>query len=206
MSVKEGLAGIASEVLGDVQKEAEAIIIDAENQAKETLQTAKQQADQSYQGIINQAKAQAEAERKKIVSLTEVEIRNRLLQTKEELVDAAFDRAVEKLNAFVKTAQYQDYLLKLVEEAAKKIGVKNLVIYVNAKDRAWLGQGSLDSLSKKLRLEMKLSDQTEDFIGGCRIQTADGKILFDSTIDNRLQELKPNLRAQVAKILFVKEA
>ena len=64
----------------------------------------------------------------------------------------------------------------------------------------------LNRLSKKLHCELKISDQTEDFIGGCKIQTADGKINYDSTIDNRLKELKPTLRVEVAKILFEKEA
>jgi len=205
MSIKEGLSAIASEVLGDAQGEAEATIVDAEKQAKETLQTAKQQAEQSYQSIVSQAKAQAEAEKRKILSLTEVEIRNRILKIKEEIVDAAFNKSVEKLNAFVKTKQYHDYLLRLVENSSKKIGFRYLIIHVNAKDKAWLKQGSLDNLSRKVQLEIKLSDETENFIGGCRIQTADGKILYDNTIDNRLQGLKPYLRGEVAKILFEKE-
>ncbi len=205
MSIKEGLSAIASELLGDAQGEAEATIVDAEKQAKEALQAAKQQADQSYQSIVSQAKAQAETEKRKILSLAEVEIRNRILKIKEEIVDAAFNRSVEKLNAFVKTKQYRDYFLRLVEDSSKKIGFKYLIIHVNAKDKAWLKQVSLDNLSRKVQLEIKLSDQAENFIGGVRIETADGKILYDNTIDNRLQELKPYLRGEVAKILFEKE-
>ena len=106
MSIKEGLSAITSEVLGDVQKEAEAIILAAENEAKETLKAAKEQADQNYQTIINQAKTKAETERRKITSVTEVEMRNRLLQAKEDLVDHAFEKALVKLEDFVKTEEY----------------------------------------------------------------------------------------------------
>ena len=49
MTVKDGISAIAKEVLGDVQKEAEAIILAAENEAKATLKAAKEQADQNYQ-------------------------------------------------------------------------------------------------------------------------------------------------------------
>ena len=206
MSIKDGLSAIASEVLGDVQKEAEAIILAAENEAKETLKAAKEQADQNYQTIINQAKTKAENERRKIASVTEVEMRNRLLQTKEDLVNTAFEKALIKLEDFVTTEKYHEYLLKLIEEVAERIDQKNLVVQVNAKDKAWLTQDILNPLSKKLHCELKLSDQTEDCIGGCKIQTVDGKITYDSTIDNRLQELKPALRVEVAKILFGKEA
>ncbi len=206
MSVKDGLFAITSEVLADVQKEAEAIILAAENEAKETLKTAKKQADQNYQDIINDEKTNAENEKRKITSVTEVEIRNNLLQTKEELVDSVFEKAVEKLEDFVKTEEYRKYLLKIIEEVVKKIGRKNVVVKVNGKDKTWLTQEMLNRLSKKLRRQLTLSDEKEDFIGGCKIQTIDGKITCDSTIDNRLQELKPTLRVEAAKILFGKEA
>ena len=202
MDVKDGLVAIAGEVLGDVQKEAEALILEAEEEAKKTLQSAKAQADQSYLELVSQGKVKADAEGRKIASLTEVEIRNRLLQIKEELVDAAFERAVGKLKAFAQTEKYHAYLLKQIEQAAKRIGQRSLMLQVNAKDKAWLTQENLKDLSKKLHLDLKLSDQTQDYIGGCKIQTIDGKVTYDSTIDNRLQELKPKLRTEVAKILF----
>lgn len=202
MDVKDGLVAIAGEVLGDVQKEAEALILAAEKEAKKTLQAAKAQADQDYLTLINQAKVKAEVEQRRISSLTEVEIRNRLLHTKEELVDKAFETALGKLKDFAETPQYHDYLLKLVEEAAERVGSKNLILQVNAKDKKWLTQENLQGLSKKLHLNLKLSDQTPDCIGGCKIQTEDGKVSTDSTIDSRLQELKPTLRTEVAKILF----
>lgn len=206
MSIKYGLSAITSEVLEDVQKEAEAIILAAENEAKKTLKAGKEQADQNYQTIINQAKTQAENERRKITSVTEVEMRNRLLQTKEELVNTALEKALIKLEGFVTTEKYHEYLLKLIEEVAERIDQKNLVVQVNSKDKAWLTRDILNLLSKKLHCELKLSEQTEDYIGGCKILTVDDKITYDSTIDNRLQELKPALRVEVAKILFGKEA
>lgn len=206
MSVKDGLLAITNEVLEDVQKEAQAIIFAAEDEAKKTLRTAKEQADQNYQTIINQAKIEGESERRKIASATEVEMRNDLLQTKEDLVDAAFAEALAKLKEFKATKEYRDYLTKLIEQVAKRIDRKNLIVQVNAEDKTWITQGILNRLSKKLLCELTLSDQTQEFIGGFKIQTEDGKITYDSTIDNRLEELKPTLRVEIAKILFEKES
>lgn len=202
MSVKSGVSAIANEVIGDVQKEAEAIILAAENEAKGTLRIAKEQASQSYQAIIADAKERAEAEKRKIASIAEVEVRNRLLQTKDELVDATFDKALVKLKSYVKTKQYQAYLLKLVEDIAKKMDQKVLVVEVNAKDKGWLSQDMLKRASKKTKTELKLSEETQNYIGGCKVQTEDGKIVYDATIDNRLKELKPQLRVEIAKKLF----
>jgi len=135
-----------------------------------------------------------------------VEIRNRLLQTKEELVDAAFKKANGELENFVDSQNYRDYLVKLITKVAKNINEKKLVLQINVKDKTWLTPEVLNRLSKKLHRELQLSDREEDFIGGCKIQTLDGKITYDSTIDNQLQEMKSILRVEVARILFGKES
>ena len=202
MSVKNGISEIAKDVVGDVQKEAEAIIIAAELEAKTTLKAAKEQADQNYKSIIAQAKTKTQAEKRKIASVTEVEIRNRLLQTKEDLVDSAFERALVELKNFVETNEYHDYLLKIIQNAAERIGQKDLVIQVNARDKELLTPDVLKRLSEKLHSELRLFEETSDYLGGCIIQTKDGKIIFDITLDNRLNELKPVLRVEIAKTLF----
>ena len=205
MSVKDGLSAIANEVLADVQKEAEIIVLTSQNQAKETLELAKQQAEEKYNTVMSQATVKAEGEKRKIASVTEVEMRNRLLRSKEDLVDIAFDKALVRIKEFAGTDEYHRYLLKLIEEAAKRIDQKKLALQVNAKDKAWLTQDTLNRLSKKLDCELTLLDQTEDYVGGFKIQTIDRKITYDSTLDNRLRELRPILRVEVAKILFGKE-
>ncbi len=202
MSAKNGLSAIANDVIGDVQKEAEAIILAAETEAKVTLKSAKEQADQIYRDIIYQAKVKAGAEKRKIASVTEVEMRNRLLQTKEDVVDQAFEKAYVEIKNFVATEDYNDYLIELIESSVEKMGKTDIVIQVNDKDYNWLTENLLKRLSKKWHREVKLSDKTEDYLGGCIIQTADGKVIYDVTLDNRLKELKPVLRVELAKILF----
>lgn len=202
MSVKSGVTAIANEVIGDVQKEAEAIIGAAENEAKETLRVAKEHAEKTCQVILVEADQKAEAEKRKIASVTEVELRNRLLRAKEELVDEAFQKATAKLRAFVETDDYTPYLLRLVEQIAKQMEQKVLVVEVNVKDKAILTADALKKIDKKAKVELKLSDSTPDFIGGCKVQSEDGKIVYDGTLDNRLSVLKPELRAQIAKSLF----
>ncbi len=202
MSVKTGIAAIANEVVGDVQKEAEALILAAENEAKETLRAAKDKSRASLRSIIVNANEKAEAEKRKIGSIAEVEVRNRLLQTKEELVDATFEKATDKLKEFVRSTEYPNYLLNLIENVAGKMGQENLIVQVNVKDKGWLTPSMLKKISTKSHTKLELSNETENFIGGCRIQTNDGKKIYDATFDYRLTELTPRLRVIVAKQLF----
>jgi V/A-type H+-transporting ATPase subunit E len=202
LSAKSGVAAIADEVIGDVQKEAEAIIAEAENEAKETLRAAKEQAEKTYNAILSEATHKSEIKKRKIASVAEVELRNQLLQAKESLVDEAFTKATESLKAFVETDQYPAYLLKLLDSIAERMDQPVLVVEVNARDKTILTRNALKKISEKTKTELKLSEQNLSVMGGCRVQTEDGKIVYDATLDNRLDELKPELRAQIAKSLF----
>ncbi len=204
--IKDGLKAIATEVLEDVRKESEAIILKAEGEAKEILRMGKEEADKAYAATMTDVTREMEDEKRRTESLTEVELRNMLLQTKESLVDVAFEKGVTKINDFTKFESYHDYLLKLIEEAAKKVGAKELDVFVNSVDKAWLKQRKLEDLSKKLGVDLKLASENENCMGGCKIQTTDGKIVYNNTLENRLRQLKPELRLNTAKILFAREA
>jgi V/A-type H+-transporting ATPase subunit E len=204
-SIKKGLVAIASEVLEDVKKESEIIIRDAEKKAEEILRDAIAEAERRQARLLAEAEEKGEIEQKKMQSITEIEVRNRLLQVKEEHVDAVFDKALLRLKEFVGSERYQSYLLKFIEEAIKKIDSDRLIVYVNSTDREWLANGKLDQLSGKLAVKLTLANETENCLGGCIVKTPDKKLSHDNTFEKRLQTLKPILRIKIAKILFEKE-
>jgi V/A-type H+-transporting ATPase subunit E len=204
-SIKKGLVAIATEILEDVKKEAQGIIRGAEKEAQEILEKGKENAEKTYAELLADAKSKGENRKRKMKSSTEVEVRNRLLRAKEELVNTTFDEALSRLNEFVQTKSYQNHLLKLIQEAVKQIDSDTLVIYVNSKDREWLLDGDLDRLSEKLKVKLILADEAENCIGGCIVKTPDGKMSYDNTFESRLQLLRPVLRVRIAKMLFGRE-
>ncbi|MCW3996610.1 MAG: V-type ATP synthase subunit E family protein [Candidatus Bathyarchaeota archaeon] len=203
--IKEGLSAIAKGVLDDVQREVESIIVNAENEGKKALGAAKAEADEIYATTVTEASVRAEAEKRKIQSVIDVETRNQLLQTKELMVDAAFDKATEQIKEFVKTEQYHNVLIEFIREAVEKVGSRRAVLHVNSVDRTWLAP-RLGDLSKKLNVDLKLAEDEEEFIGGCRVEANDGRTAYDNTLENRIEQLKSTLRLEAAKILFGKEA
>ncbi len=205
-SIKEGLSAIANEILSDVQKEATGFITNAEVRAKETLKIAKEDADQTYKTIIDDALSKALTEKRSAQSLTEVEIRNRVLQTKETLVDEAFNKATSMLREFVGLEGYHEQLMDFVEEGAKKLGGEKLIVGVNSADHDWFSYEALSALSRKLNISLELASEPEPCMGGCKVRTPDGKLLYDNTFENRIQQQKAELRPKVAKILFEQEA
>jgi V/A-type H+/Na+-transporting ATPase subunit E len=204
-NIKSGLTAIAAEVLEDIRKEAETTIQNSQNEAKQTLKMAKEVAEKAYSAIVDDAKTRADTEKRKIQSLTDVEKRNRLLQSKEELVNAAFEHASKHLGDFVLTSEYHVYLLNLINEVAGKLGAGKIVVQVNAADMKWLTRVNLNSIEQKMGVKLQLDHQALDGVGGCKVQTADGARVFDESFENRMEQLKPALRVEVAKILFSPE-
>jgi V/A-type H+-transporting ATPase subunit E len=200
--VKEGLVAIANEVLEDLKKESEVLIRESERDAKEKLEKAKTEAKSVYNKVVESANEKIIADQRRAKATTEVEVRNSLLQVKESLVDDVFEGAKEELRKFVLTAEYYPRLLGLIQEGVGKISAKSVVIFVNLKDKAWLVDGNLERLSKKMRVGLALSDDVKEYIGGCRVQSVDGKMGFDNTLDARLELAKESVRGEVAKILF----
>ena len=39
---------------------------------------------------------------------------------------------------------------------------------------------------RNCKVELRISEQTANYLGGCKVQTEDGKIVYDGTLDNRL--------------------
>jgi V/A-type H+-transporting ATPase subunit E len=204
-SIKKGLEAMASEILEDIKNEAEKIIRDAEKEGEDTLRKAREEAKRTSVRLLAEAKEKGEIEKKKMRSLAEMEVRNKFLQVKEELVNTVFDKALARLRQFVEAESYHDYLLKSIQEAVEKLDSDTLVVYVNFKDKEWLAQGKLDKLSGKLGVKLVLANKTENCLGGCVVKTPDEKMSYDNTFEKRLQRLKPVLRTRVAKILFEKE-
>jgi V/A-type H+-transporting ATPase subunit E len=202
VNIKEGLAAISNEILEDVKTESEKIIRDAETKAAKILRDAKTEAESRHLSLLAEAKEKSELEQKKMKSLTQIEIRNIRLQVKENYINDVFDKALARLKQFVESDRYPSYLLEFIEESSKKIDSEQLVVFVNSKDRKLLKNGMFEDLSKKIGKKLTLADETVDCLGGCIVKTQDMRLQYDNTFEKRLHVLRPNLRIELAKILF----
>lgn len=204
--IKDGLTAIANEVIGDVLKEAESTITKAQANAEHSLRMAKAEADQIFKTTMDEALSKTEIEKRKIESLTEVELRNQQLQFKEDLVNDAFSKALVRLEEFASSDRYRDYFLKLIESSLKKMSSNELTLFLNKRDKSWAkNEMLLKRLESKSKINLTIAEETEEILGGCKIQSSDGKITLDNSIDNQLLSLRSTIRVEVAKILFEKE-
>jgi vacuolar-type H+-ATPase subunit E/Vma4 len=205
-SISKGLSGIAKEVLEDVEKEAESIILEAGSQAEKILEEAEKEAKERYMSIVKEGEERIEAERKEKTILFEIEAKNRLLQAQEKVIDEVFEKVLSRLREYASTQEYQDCLSRLIVDACKKMSANKLIIQLNQNDFSIMTEEKLKKLSKALGVKLVKSDKPISIVGGVIVKSSDGKIVVNNTFENRLNMLKSNLRVKIANILFREES
>lgn len=207
----------ADENKAEAQAQCDAIIADGEKRAAaekaKILSDADKQADLRYQQIISEAKMNG---------------RRAELEAKEEVIEAAFNKATEELTSIANTdgEEYIEALIEMIKEAATEIGGGDLIVLLKAEDADKV-KGKLDTIADKVKSLIKdrnkpvnlnsiASEVSSDSgiettleigepietIGGAILKTRNGEIQVNNTIEARMLRFKKSLRSDVAKTLF----
>ncbi len=195
-------------ILTDSQKKADQIIKEAEERATEITEQGKVNAQKEENTIIENANKEAEIRKQQIISDAKLNSKRKILEAREELVAAAFKKAIEEFGK-IASGESEDYiqsLTDLTEEASLEIGGGNLEIFVKEDDIKKI-EPSLSNLEivvseatgNKTTLSM---GGTTDTIGGVIVKTADGNVEVNNTIEARMERFRGLLRLEVAKVLF----
>ena len=183
----------ADVIIQEVNAEVSAIEAQADKTAEvekaKILENGKKQSDMRYQQIISEAKMNA---------------RRAKLSAKEEIIEAAFEKAVSELEqkASSQSADYEDSLIKMIKEAADEIGGDDLIIQLNEADtNQFKGEISSDNTFDVEGIKFKLGEPI-NAIGGAILKTSNGDIEVNNTIEARLERFKSILRSEVANVLF----
>jgi len=92
-----GIEKITSRISEDMSAEIEKIKADAKAQCDEIIQKSEKQAGEEYERLVKQGGLDAETRRQRLISVAELEAKKSVLAKKQELISAAFDRAVNML-------------------------------------------------------------------------------------------------------------
>jgi len=152
-----------------------------------------------YDKIISDGKKEADKIEKQIVGGSDIEARNKQLLALESSVDRVFTTALEQISNSDRTGDYANLIKSLLDESTKVLGTSEVIVFTNSKDKDTV-QSTLSSFPGS-----ELSSETIDCLGGVKIQSKDGSMKFDNTIDARIERLKPLIRKEIASKFGVKE-
>lgn len=212
------ISAILRKIEEDAKAQSAAILAAGEENAARIQAEAAREAEAVREEILRNAAAAAEAQRLRAASQSGIEERNLRLQTRRKAIDAAFEKAMEKLCTMSdekKVALYTELALTAITGQAELV--------LNAVDKAAIGKAVTAMVGKKfvsdginnvvdaltsLKLPEKslgrvvlLADEVGPFRGGLRIR--EGNIETNCTFEVLVSAAKEELEPEVARLLFL---
>ena len=188
---------IRDAVLEKAKSEADKVITDAEERAREIEKKAKDQQRDRFEDVKKKIIADARREAAKITAQASLRGRQAVLKEKDTILTMIVDRVKTGLS---ETPMGQDLFLALVKETLAALETdKQLVLYVAPRDMATV-RGYIDNDSD---LANKIATVKEHgCLGGVMVETDDGMVSIDNTFDMRLEMLIPKILPEIGKKLF----
>ena len=202
--MSSGTDKIVSSIMSEAQGKADVIIQDANAEASAITQKAEKTADAEKTKILENGVKQSDMRYQQIISEAKMNARRAELGAKEEVIEAAFEKATAELKEKAASGdeEYDDALTKMIKEAADEIGSNDLIIQLNEADtNKFKDQLSNASTFEIEGIKFEIGEPI-DTIGGAVLKTSNGDIEVNNTIEARLDRFKSLLRSEVAEILF----
>ena len=155
--------------------------------------------EDEYDKIVADGRKEADKLEKQIVGSSDIEARNKQLLALEDAVSRVFTKALEQISNSDRNGDYANLIKSLLDESTKVLGTSEVIVFTNSKDRDVV-QSTLSNFAGS-----ELSSEIIDCIGGVKIQSKDGAMKFDNTIDAKIDRLKPLIRKEIASKFGVKE-
>ena len=191
-----GMEKISEAILDKVRAEAQDVIKEAEEKAREGIEKAKKQQEAKLEEGKNKLIEEAKEEATRILAQASISARQELLTMKTGIIDEIINRVKKELSD---SSSGEISPLNLIKEAIDAIGIDKARVYVVPKDVATVQK----LINEDKELASKIIEIREfDCLGGAMVEDIDGRIRIDNTYDTRLEMLLPRLLPEIGKELF----
>lgn len=151
-----------------------------------------------YDQIIQISGKQSENLKRQILGSSRLASRNRELLLIESAVSDYFEKAKQELAMLPRDKDYKYMINEMLEDCISAIGAEEVIIESNEKDLKIVSE----AIGKKPRkVKLSLSDKPINVIGGLRASSVDGSLTYDSSLDSRMERLKPLIRKEIVQKL-----
>jgi len=200
-SLAENIESLSRAVLSEASAEAELILADARAKADAILQRAQEQAMAECAEIIDRAQLEAARLRGQTVATTQMKARTMELEHREKLLDSVFSSVREQLSSIQLWTDYSQICQRLLREALTQLKTDNVVVRADKKTMTSLTNQVLAETAKQFNVHLTVGEPLVDRIG-ISLETADGHLQYDNTLETRLSRLQNNLRSPVYHLLI----
>lgn len=187
-------------ILTEGNQEAEKILAQAHAEAERIISTTKERVIKELQERILVEENKAFVETRRLLDSAELEARKKIVTFREQLIQEILNALDLRLKTFNQRPEYPDFLIAAIKEGIKSLPGKEFIIEVQMEDFELVqnkrpefdGQGVL-------KIDLRTSPSIE---GGCRIYTADEKLLYDNSLLARMKRHEDEIRGEIWRRIF----
>lgn len=188
---------LARAIMAEAHDEAAHVLEEAKAKADAIRKRAQEQAESERKEILERAKQDVERLRSQTLATTQLKARSAQLAQREKLLDGVFAEVGKQLGSVKKRPDYGAIATMLAREAVTQLKVDQAEISADETTRKVL---NLADLSRELNGQFTLGGVLEEG-AGVKVSAAGGKLSYDNTLETRLSRLQGALRSAVYKVL-----
>jgi len=209
----KGVDKMISHIEAEAEKEISETLLKAREEADAITKAAQEKARRETERVLSNGKRVASLEGQKIIAEARINVRRKRMDSQEEAIVASFDAAKKALEELAEKGKrdnltYKDIMFNLIVSASEIVAGKKLELVFNQRDSKTFNKEMLrevrESVKKRTGREISLSltDDTIQCLGGVVVRDLEKQVEVHNTLETKLNQLKENLRVDVAKILF----
>ncbi|MBN2478027.1 V-type ATP synthase subunit E [Candidatus Micrarchaeota archaeon] len=181
---------VIDSLLAEAKAEARMVLQEAEKSAKEEIEKAKKENQKKLKSSEEDAEKRLENQRRERIAWARLEKKRILAEAKEDAISGVMDELYGMLSSFRKSKEYPKFMKRKLSEALDELETSNVVVHVAKGDKKYIN-------GKKLSVAEDL-----DAAGGLVVESKDGKVRVDSTLESLFEYSKPELRKEIYSKMF----
>ncbi|HEX21547.1 MAG TPA: hypothetical protein ENH19_02715 [Actinobacteria bacterium] len=169
----------------------------AQEEAEELISAAKVKAKLIMAEETDRAKEELRSQASKIILEARFRTKKSLVEQKEELIEAVFTEAGQRLEALAKSQEYSSVFINLAREAADTIAAGSPIEVIVNQDK--LPAAKSIFADRKFKPTFKSSSNN---VSGIVISLDKGRKVLTNTLDSRLELARKKLKVSIGELLF----
>lgn len=196
-----GIENITGKIQADAQAQIDQVKKTADAQVAQIKADYEKQTQQATDEILRKGRTAADEREKRLISAAQMESRKMVLAAKQEVLEEAFDLALDKL-CKLSEQETIDLLASLIVKASST-GDEQVIL--NKVDRTRYGVKACQKANAQLTAAGKkgnitLSEQTRDIQGGLLLKS--GAVEVNCAYETLVRLVRSDITGEVSKVLF----
>ena len=200
VSIEENIESLSRTLLGEAKADAAQAFVDAKAKADAIMQRAQEQAATQRAEVLARAQAEADRLHSQAIATTQMKARTMELEHREKLLDHVFTESRKQLAGVQRWTNYAEIAVSLLKEALVQLRSNKALVKADAETQKYYTAAVMNQISQELGMEITFGQPLSQGIGVI-VETIDGHLQYDNTLDTRLTRLQNSLRSPVYQLL-----